>query len=442
MEKKKLGKTLIVLDILIALIFLALVGFVIYSLLIKKDKKENASSESISESLSKLTSESDTESVNIASPNEASDTDAEPEFFSLATPADAYMEYSKREFKKTENTVELESSSVKQAELQEQLNAEWQSAVTDEEKQTVLNKYSARIPVDESGNPTGETPIVTYYNLLRLTPSENAAYPATSNLDNNQAIVSRYALLVDLDTNEIVAQRDSEDQVIVPASMTKVLTALTAADYLTEDNLDDEYIMPQDIIDYCIDQEASRVGYLDGEPTTVRDMFYGMLVTSGADATLGLVNYVAGSEEDFMKLMNQKARELGLSEEANFTNPIGLYDPDLHCTMSDMAKIMAAATENPLCADAMQQKTYVTIPWGEELPEGITICNEFVDNILIQLPANGLGAKTGYVDEGGFCAASFLKTESGKTYVLVTADCNSKWRVIHDHVSLYRSYTY
>ena len=91
MEKKKLGKTLIVLDILIALIFLALVGFVIYSLLIKKDKKENASSESISESLSKLTSESDTESVNIASPNEASDTDAEPEFFSLATPADAYM---------------------------------------------------------------------------------------------------------------------------------------------------------------------------------------------------------------------------------------------------------------------------------------------------------------------------------------------------------------
>lgn len=279
---------------------------------------------------------------------------------------------------------------------------------------------------------------------LALVPAANAAYPAKEGEDllNNQALVSRYMVLIDLDQNTIVAERDSEVS-MVPASMTKVLTALVAADYLTEEDLNEEVTVSQEIVDECVRNQATAVGFLGGEKATVRDLFYGMLVTSGADATMALVQYITGSEADFVRLMNQKAVDLGLSSEAHFTNPIGLYDKDLHCTVQDMAKIGAAAMENDLIRQAMEQKYYTTIPYGEEVPEGITVANQFLENTQGVIPGiQEIGAKTGYVTESGSNCVSFVTTDSGKKYVLVTAGSTTKWRCIHDQVSVYRSYVY
>ena len=89
--------------------------------------------------------------------------------------------------------------------------------------------------------------------------------------------------------------------------------------------------------------DCSGVGFEKGESVTVKDLLYGTVLPSGADAALGLAYYVAGSQEEFVTLMNQKLDELGLSETAHFTNCVGIYDADHYCTLYDLAVIMRAA---------------------------------------------------------------------------------------------------
>ena len=73
------------------------------------------------------------------------------------------------------------------------------------------------------------------------------------------------------------------------------------------------------------------------ETVPVRELFYGTILSSGADAALGLATYVAGSQEAFVALMNEKLEELGIADTAHFTNCVGLYDEAHKCTVSDMA---------------------------------------------------------------------------------------------------------
>ncbi len=439
-KEKKTLKLLVFFDVLIGIAFsLAVVFFIL---------KKNGSSKIVSAeknpSISENVTAGDAYSTEGDSlKNHGTATDAEP-LFSVATPMDGKMKYAVRSFRETDATVHVTPAEAEQKVLQEELNTKWNAAKTEDERTSLLNEYMAKMPVDENGNQTDGTPIATFYTPQLLTPTDAAAYPAGISEDKlkNQSIASTNMVLVDLDQNTIVAERDY-DKVIVPASMTKILSALTAADYLTEKNMNDKYVVSQKDVDFCRKNGLSAVGFLGGEVVTVRDLFYGMLDSSGADAALGLANYVAGSEDDFVKLMNQKAKELGLSDKANFTNPIGLYDKNLHCTMLDMAKIVAAASENPIIRKAMETKYYKTSADKKLVPDGINVTNVFIENIDGVIPGvTEIGAKTGFVNESGFCCASFIKTESGKNYALVTANSSTSHRAVRDQISVYRSYVY
>ena len=254
----------------------------------------------------------------------------------------------------------------------------------------------------------------------------------------SDSVQSSYALLVDLDDNTIVSQKSAYDR-INPASMTKILTVLVAAEHVTD--LDDTFTITKEITDFSYSHDCSAVGFLDEETVTVRDLLYGTILPSGGDAAAGLACYVAGSMDSFVNMMNEKLAELGLSDTAYFTNCVGLYDENHYCSIYDMAMILKAAVENDLAREVLTAHTYTTSA-TEQHPEGITISNWFLRRIEDKdTKGTVVCAKTGFVAQSGNCAASYEETDSGKHYICVTANAHSSWRCIYDHVAVYQEYT-
>lgn len=255
----------------------------------------------------------------------------------------------------------------------------------------------------------------------------------------SENVISTHAILIDESTDKIVAWKGAKER-ISPASMTKVLTVLVAAEHITEEQLDDTFTMTIDITDYSYVNDCSNVGFLVDEKVKVKDLFYGTILPSGGDAAVGLATYVAGSHEAFVDLMNEKLQELGLSDTAHFTNCVGLYDKDHYCTIYDMAIIMKAAMQNELCREVLKTKCYTTEATAEH-PEGLTISNWFLRRIEDkETEGEVLGAKTGYVAESGSCAVSYQESDDGTSYICATAGSSSSWRCIYDHVEIYTSY--
>lgn len=256
---------------------------------------------------------------------------------------------------------------------------------------------------------------------------------------DSEDVISTQAILVDESTDTIVAARGSSER-IIPASMTKVLTILVAAEHIPEEKLDDTFTMTREITDYAYVNDCSCVGFLDGEKVPIRDLFYGTAMQSGGDAALGLAVYVSGSQEDFVGLMNQKLEELGIAGSTNFTNCVGLYDENHYSTVYDMAVIMKAAMQNELCRDFLSKHVYTTKP-TEEHPDGIEISNWFLRRIEDKdTGGEVLCAKTGYIVQSKNCAVSYGTFAGGTPFICVTAGSTSSWRCIYDHVEIYNRY--
>ena len=254
---------------------------------------------------------------------------------------------------------------------------------------------------------------------------------------STENMMSSYAVLLDLDTGEVIAGKSARTR-INPASMTKILTLLVAAEHIK--SLDDEYEINEGITNYVLENDCSNVGLEVGDKQTVRDLMYGTILKSGADAAIGLAEYVAGSQDAFVELMNQKLEELGLSDSAHFTNCVGIFNEDHYCTPLDIAIILKAAEENALCHEILQARTYTTSP-TKAAPKGINISNLFLRRIEDKdTHGEVLGAKTGYVHQAGSCGASYEISNSGKHYICVTANSFSSWRCINDHVEIYDSF--
>lgn len=255
---------------------------------------------------------------------------------------------------------------------------------------------------------------------------------------SGKEIDSPHLILVNETADTIVASRGAKER-ISPASMTKVLTVLVAAEQLTEEALEDTFTMTLEITDYAYVHDCSSVGFLDEEEIKVKDLFYGTVLPSGGDAAVGLATYVAGSHESFVELMNEKLTELGLSETAHFTNCVGLYDENHYCTLYDMAVIMKAAMQNELCREILSAHSYTTAPTPQH-PEGITISNWFLRRIEDKYTVGEVfGAKTGFVVQSKSCSVSYGYAADGTPYICATAGAYSSWRCIYDHVALYEA---
>lgn len=253
-------------------------------------------------------------------------------------------------------------------------------------------------------------------------------------------LISGYAVMVNLDDGRILAGKGAKTR-INPASMTKVLTVLVAAEHLDDlKKLDDTFTITLEITDYGYVHDCSSAGFARDEKVTVRDLFYGTVLPSGADAAVALATYVAGDQETFVRMMNDKLEELGLSDTAHMTNCVGIFDENHYCTVYDMAMIMEAAVDNELCREVLAAHTYTTSK-TEQHPEGINLSNWFLRRIEDKdTGGEVLCGKTGYVVQSGNCAASYGVDDSGKEYICVTADASSVWRCIEDHAALYKQF--
>ena len=237
---------------------------------------------------------------------------------------------------------------------------------------------------------------------------------------------------------EVLAEKGMDEK-IYPASMTKVMTLLVAAENLPD--LDAAFTMTQAIIDPLYLAGASMAGYVNGETVTMRDLLYGAVVPSGAEATEALAQAVAGSEEAFVAMMNEKAAALGLTN-THFMNTSGLHDENHYSTVREIALILQAALENETCAEILSAENYRASE-TEQHPDGLAMTNKFLYRVHHEYALNGAeitAAKTGYTTEAMNCCASAGKTPDGRSVICVTANAWTGDFCIEDHIALYTKY--
>lgn len=279
----------------------------------------------------------------------------------------------------------------------------------------------------------GETLInnIPVFSGYKVNKTESTSYIAS------EEVQSTYGILVDATTGNVISQKEGFTR-INPASMTKILTVLVAAEHLTEEDLEKKVTITQEDTGYAYKHDLSSVGFSVGETVTVRDLFYGTILPSGADAAIALARYVVGDEETFIGMMNDKINELGLSSTSHFTNCVGLFNDNHYSTCADMAVMLKATIENQFCYEVMYAHKYTTSKTTEH-PDGIEISNWFLRRIEDKDSGGEvLCAKTGYVNQSGSCAASFSVQNSNKPYICVTAQAHSAWRCIYDQVDIYK----
>lgn len=303
-------------------------------------------------------------------------------------------------------------------------------------------------PAGEADNPdTGSGEAYGPFPTEKPQPETYQAVSTAATTGFSDNIISEYGVVIDVADNKILAQKGAKSR-ISPASMTKVLTVLTAADALGiggedwESNpiLDETFTITIQITDYSFVNDCSNVGFDVGEEVTVRDLFYGTILPSGADAALGLAMYVAETHEGFVELMNQELEKLGLSESSHITNCVGLYDEEHYSTVYDIGVILKMAADNPFCREVLSAHTYNTAP-TEQHPEGLLLSNWFLRRIEDRdTHGEVICAKTGYVVQSKSCAASLAADGSGREYICVTAGSTSTWKCIADQVELYQTW--
>lgn len=221
---------------------------------------------------------------------------------------------------------------------------------------------------------------------------------------------SKNALLLN-EKGDILFEK-SADAIIYPASLTKIMTAIVAIE-MTTDLQKQTIVEPQTISKFTA-QNASMAGFKAGDFVTIEDLLYGTLLASGADATGTLADAIAGSEESFVTLMNNKAHELGLND-THFVNASGLHDPAHVSSVRDISKLFRYAIENPIFYQILTSKSYST-----HVPNELTITS----SLLTKIPGGEgaiLGGKTGYTPEAGLCLASIIEKD-GKRYIFVTTN--------------------
>lgn len=233
-------------------------------------------------------------------------------------------------------------------------------------------------------------------------------------------ITSKSALLMDYSTGEIIFSKN-ENEKFPPASLTKIMTLLIAME-----SLDNSRINLEDKV-YVSKHAASIKGstaFLDeGESQTVENLIKAVAIRSANDASIALAEHILGSEEAFVKYMNERASQLGMNN-TNFTNASGWPDPDLHSTALDVALMSRELMKH----DKIHK--YLTI-YMEDLAVGkskSSIQQMVNTNRLIKDYEGANGIKTGSTIEAGHCVSGSAIRDGLHLIAVIMGGKNSKVR--------------
>lgn len=241
------------------------------------------------------------------------------------------------------------------------------------------------------------------YFLIIFTGSLHAELPS---------IEATAAVLVDSDTGQILFEKNSEIK-RPPASLTKVLTAVTAIEY---GKLGDSVKASK----RAAFQEGSSIYLRPGEKLCLEDLLYGLMLSSGNDAAVAIAEHIGGTVAEFAELMNLVAYKAG-AENSNFLNPSGLPEKGHYSTARDLAYIMCYALQNKKFAEITATKTK-TIPWANH-DWGRGLRNH---NKLLWTYPHTTGGKTGYTKAAGRCLLVSASKED-RNLVAVVLNCSNDW---------------
>jgi D-alanyl-D-alanine carboxypeptidase (penicillin-binding protein 5/6) len=250
---------------------------------------------------------------------------------------------------------------------------------------------------------------------------------------------SPYAILVCLEDQTIVKEKNSEDK-IYPASLTKIMTAVVAIENLPD--LKDEITLTNSTFEGLYEEGAAMAGFLPGEKVRAIDLLYGVLLPSGAEACIGLANHIAGSRQNFVGMMNQKAADLGMNN-THFANATGLHDENHYTTIKDLAILLNYALRNDTFREIFTSTCHSTQATNKH-PDGITFYSTMFKELSSPRITGGeiLGGNTGFTNEAGLCLASLAKVGK-QEYLLITAgakgDNRSEKYNIYDALTVYNS---
>ena len=222
-------------------------------------------------------------------------------------------------------------------------------------------------------------------------------------LNANPNINARTAILMDYNSDEILFENDPDAQ-IYPASMTKIMTSIIAFDLLKNNkiSLDDMFVVSENA--WRLSQSGySSMFIMINDQVSVEDLLKGIIVASGNDACVALAEGIAGSEENFAEMMNEKAEEIGMVS-SNFTNSSGINDPDNISTVRDIAIMSKYLIQNyPVYYELFKEKTFT---WDRTGGDPIKQGNR---NPLLYKNVGVDGVKTGYLAVEKYSLASSMK---------------------------------
>ena len=224
-------------------------------------------------------------------------------------------------------------------------------------------------------------------------------------LNANPKIDVKTAILLDYDSNEIIYELEP-DMSIYPASMTKIMTSIIAFDLLKSNklNLDDKFLISEKA--WRLSQSGySSMFLMINDEVTVENLLKGIIVASGNDACVALAEGIAGSEENFAEIMNEKASELGMTN-TNFANSSGINDPENYSTVRDIAIMSKYLIEEHPSYYELFKETKFT--WDRTGGDPISQGNR---NPLLYKKVGVDGIKTGYLAVEKYSLASSMKRD-------------------------------
>jgi serine-type D-Ala-D-Ala carboxypeptidase (penicillin-binding protein 5/6) len=226
------------------------------------------------------------------------------------------------------------------------------------------------------------------------------------------------AILIERDTGKVLYEKNSNEQ-LPPASMTKIMTMLLIMEALDEGRLKmDEKIRTSE---YAASMGGSQIFLEPGEEMTVEEMLRGISIGSANDASVAMAERLAGSEEEFVKLMNAKVKELGLKNTA-FRNATGLPTKDHYSTANDMAVMAKELLKyETITKFTGKYEDYLR----EDTDKKFWLVNT---NRLVRFYPGVDGLKTGFTNEAKYCLTATAEKEGMRVVAVVFGAPTSKSR--------------
>ncbi|MBQ8388947.1 MAG: hypothetical protein IJX46_08485 [Clostridia bacterium] len=299
------------------------------------------------------------------------------------------------------------------------------------------------IPSGTTGNsgntdtPSNNYPAVTDWQNASTAPK--ISLPSSVGAFGDD-IKSTAAILVDMSSGSATCAKNADQRVPI-ASMTKVMTLIVALDLIKSNDTFYEKVKldPDTRADLAKDKYQLAFN-IDDEEAYVIDLLYTLILQSGCDSACALAKHLAGSEENFVDLMNKKAEALGL-KNTHFANSYGGDHDNNYSTVREVGVIFLYALENELAEKIITTKT------GDYKFYGKYINYMYAPSLVLDAFKNHstggitvLGGKSGLDEQAGYCLVSFGRDASGNKYLVVTAGNNAERSSYTDSARIYKDY--